>query len=167
MQYSQLVAPNQVMIECIINSQGGETIAQNPFNEQDYLIGRPIVAIQTFSSTDIRVSPLGQKLPVIPDEIFPYAFLNIQRAGMGPIKAGQWYKWLPLCSLRNLYNAQAGLSANLDIFRCDPMTIQWRDTNVAFPTPATQTTAYSVPFLITFLLPEQDPREYTMAFLKR
>lgn len=162
----QFISPQQVLIECKITPTGANTTALNPFDEQDYLIRRPIVAIQAFSASDMPNSPLGGKLPVIPDALFPYAFLNINRSGDGPIKAGVWYKNIPLCALRNIWNNSIGLASNLDKFRVDPMTMQWRDSNIAFPTSQLQGAIYSVPLLIDFLLPEQDPDQYRNAFFK-
>ena len=162
----QFISPQQVLIECKLVANGANTSALNPFDEQDYLIRRPIVAIQAFTASDMPNSPLGGKLPVIPDALFPYAFLNINRSGYDNIVAGAWYKWIPLCSLRNIWNNSLNVAANLDKFRVDPMTIQWRDTNIAFPTPQLQAQTYSVPLLIDFLLPEQDADEYRMAFPK-
>jgi hypothetical protein len=164
--YGQLVAPQQVLIECIITPQGGQSIAQNPFNEQEYLVGRPIIGLQVFCASDMVNSPLSAHLPVIPDALMPFAFLNIQRAGNGPVKSGVWYKWLPLVYLRNLYNPNGQVSGCLDQWRCDPMTIQWRDTNIAFPTSTAQGNTYSVPILVTFLMPQQDADQYRMAFIK-
>ncbi len=163
---NQLIKPQQILIECVINPQGGTTINQNPFSEQDYLIGRPIIGIQADCDADMAFSPLGKNLPVIPAALFPYAFMNIQRSGVGPIKAGQWFKWVPMCSMRNQWNTAVSVSGCFDAFRFDPMIIQWRDTNIAFPVPAAQGGAYSVPLLVTYLLEQQDPTPYRMAFLK-
>lgn len=163
---SELVQPQQIMIECKIIPNGINTSALNPFDEQDYLIGRSIIGIQAFSASDVPNSPLASKLPVIPDALFPFAFLNINRSGQPGIKAGVWYKYLPLVSLRHVYNPAVVLGSNLDMFRCDPMTMQWRDSNIAFPTSTAQATTYSVPLLVTFILPQQDENQYRMAFIK-
>lgn len=164
---NQLIRPQEILIECVIKPQGGFTINQNPFSEQDYLINRPIIGIQAFCDADILFSPLGSNLPVIPAGLMPSAFLNIQRSGIGPIKAGQWFKWIPLCSLRNQWSATVPVSSCWDAFRVDPMIMQWRDSNIAFPVPAAQGQQYSVPLLITYLLEQQDPTPYRMAFLKK
>ncbi len=166
MKHGQIIMPQQVMIECKLIPNGANTSALNPFDEQDYLIGRPIIGLQLYCASDIPNSPLGSKLPVIPDALFKQGFLNINRSGEGPIKAGVWYKNLPLVSLRHVWNNNINVAGNLDQFRCDPMTIQWRDTNISFPTSAAQAAPYSVPVLVSFLLPEQDPNQYRMAFLK-
>jgi len=155
-----LIIPQQVMIECVLTPNGGSTLATNPFDEQNYLMNRPIIALQVMCATDLAFSPLGKKLPVIPAALFPYAFMNIQRAGTDAAKAGQWYKNIPLCAMRNILNYISQPSGNFDMFRVEPMQIQWRDTNISFPTPQALDQPYSVPILITFLLQSQDAELY-------
>ena len=167
LQDNFLVEPQQVLIECVLNFQGTSTILQNPFEQQDFLTNRPIIGLQCYCDDDMAYSPLGANLPVIPAALMGYGFLNINRSGYGPVKAGVWFKNVPLVSMRHAWNYNSGASSNLDMFRCDPMTLQWRDSNVAFPTPGSQTQKYSVPFLVTYLLEHQDPTPYRMAFLKK
>ena len=159
-----LIIPQQVLIECVLTPNGGNTLATNPFDEQNYLMNRPIIGLQVFSASDLAFSPLGKKLAVIPDALLPYAFMNIQRAGTDAAKAGQWYKNIPLCTMRNVFNLSSACSANLDMFRVEPMQIQWRDTNISFPTSQRQDAPYSVPILVTFLLQNQDTKLYTQGY---
>ena len=166
LQDNFLIQPQQLLIECVINAQSGNTTTLNPFQEQDFLINRPIIGLQCFCADDMANSPLATYLPVIPASLLPYAFLNISRSGTGPIKAGVWYKNIPLVSLRHSLNFTSTASSNLDMFRCDPMVMQWRDSNVAFPSPTAQALAqYSVPILVTYLLEQQDPVPYRQAFI--
>jgi hypothetical protein len=162
------IQPQTIMIECVINANGGNTSAINPFAQQDQLIGRPIIALEVFSALDMPFSPVGSNLPVIPQALFPFAFLNIQRSGVQPLVSGQWFKYLPLANLRHVFNPTVNCSACLDKFMCDPMTIQWPDSNIAFPTSTTQSLQqYSVPIMVTYLLQQQDTEPYTMAHIRR
>lgn len=161
------IKPQTIYVECVINQATGNlTFNTNNFNQQDQLIDRPIVGLQSFSATDMPFSPISN-LPVIPDNVFTCAFLNIQRSGVEPLKSGVWFKNIPLCSMRSVYNVNSVASGTLDEFWVDPMTIQWPDSNVFIPVPQSMTVAkWAVPFMITYLLKEQDPIYYTQAYLK-
>lgn len=164
-----LVAPNKILVDCTINQDGaGNAFVTNPFTEQPQLVDRPIIAIEMFSASDMAISPISQ-LPVLPDAIFIAGFLNIMRSGdniSGSEKAGIWFKNIPLSAMRNVYNINATVSGCLDKFRCDPMTIQWRDTNISFPSGTQIAQPYAAPMLITYLLKDQDTIPYRRAFKK-
>ena len=162
------VSPNCVMIEVLINPSSGQTVNNTPFTEQQQLLNRPIVAIEAFCQEDFIFSPLSSNIQVIPASLFNLAFLQINRTGnqMSKGKAGLYYKNVPLCALRrtqnNSTNPTAGQSSSFvrELFRVNPMFIQWPDSQVCFPTPSGQTQIYSVPFLIHYLLEGQDIGPY-------
>lgn len=166
--HHQAIRPQTIFVECVINNAGGSlTVRTNNFNQQNQLINRPIVGIQSYTATDMPYSPLSN-LPVVPDAVFSNCFLNIQRSGVEPLKAGVWFKNVPLCAMRSVYNMNGQASSTLDQFWCDPMTIQWPDSTIYIPvSQAMDVDKWSVPFLITYLLPEQDPTPFTQAFIKR
>jgi len=166
---ANFVSPNAVMIEVLINASSGQTATQTSFLEQQLLLNRPIVAIEAFCDQDFPNSPLSAGVPVIPVALFNKAFIQINRTGNAASRgeAGLYFKNLPLCMLRRVQNNYTGLNPSVsfarEIFRVKPMFVQWPDSQVCFPTPATQSVpVYSVPFLIHFLLPGEDPTKYTM-----
>lgn len=163
---SFFVSPNAIMIEVLITPSGGNTVSMTPFNEQQQLLNRPIVAIQAFCNLDMTYSPLSSGVPVIPVALFNAAFIEINRAGnkASSGKAGLYYKRIPLSAMRNMQNNYSGLnpspSFSRDLFRVKPMYFQWPDSNIVFPTSIAQAAVYSVPLLIHYLLEGEDPTPY-------
>lgn len=162
------ISPNFLMIEVILTPSSGTTVAITPFLEQQQLLNRPIVAIETFSNLDMTYSPLSSNVLVIPVAMFNAASLSINRAGnqaKGPgAKTGLYYKNMPLSMLRRMRNNYTGLnpspSNGAELFRCQPMFIQWPDSTINFNTPVAQAAIYSVPIGIHYLLEGQDPTPY-------
>jgi len=158
------------MIECIITANGSGLISGSfAFAQQDQLNDRWIISMQAYSAVDMPNSPLQPTFPVVPDSVFAAGFLTIFRLGrlvMGSGKSGNWYKNMPLVSLRNAYNMYSTVSSNLDLFRCDPMKVSWQDTNINFPFATAFSGQASVPFLVDYLLEDQDPIPYMRAFEK-
>ena len=157
------------MIEVIISPSSGNTVAATPFLEQQQLLNRKVVAIETFCAEDMAYSPLSSGVPIIPVALFNAGFMSIMRAGdkghgNEGQRAGLWYKNMPLSSLRRVQNNYTGLnpsgSFSRELFRTKPMYFQWPDTTINFPTTQTQAATYSVPFLVHFLLEGEDPRPY-------
>lgn len=160
------ISPNAVMIEVLISPSSGFTAGSTPFSEQQQLLNRPIVAIEAFCATDIPFSALSANVPVIPVALFNAAFLQINRAGNKDStgKAGLYFKNLPLSMMRRVQNNYTGLnpsaSFSQDLFRVKPMYFQWPDSQVFFPSPQAQSQIYSVPFLVHYLLENEDPKPY-------
>jgi len=157
------------MIEVIITASGGFTVAATPFGEQQQLLNRPIVAIETFCAEDMAYSPLSAGVPVIPVALFNAAFIDIMRSGdkwhgKEGQRAGLWYKNVPLSTMRRVRSNYTGLNPSpsgvMDLFRVKPMFFQWPDTQIKFPTSQAQAGTYSVPFQVHFLLEGEDPTPY-------
>jgi len=164
----RFISPNAVLVEVIITASGGFTPSVSPFVDQQQLIGRPIVAIESFCDLDIKFSPYNANIKVIPKDAFKSMFVNIHRSGkLAPgQKDGVFYKYIPLARLRTNYvndsNQTPLPSSAMDIFQVKPMFFQWVDSNVAAPTPVSMgaDAAWSVPFLIHYLMPEEDRTMY-------
>jgi hypothetical protein len=159
-------APQSVMIEVLIKPSGGNTVTQTPFTEQQQLLNRPIIGIESYCATDMTNSPLSSGVAVIPVALFLGAFLNIQRAPMAGSDAGLWYKNIPLSRLRAVKNDYTALNPSASsaqgVFLVKPMSFQWPDSNVSFPTSLAQAAPYSVPFLCHYLLEHEDTHPYEM-----
>jgi len=163
----KFISPNAVMIEVLVTAQSGNTPTQITFVEQQLLLNRPIVAIEAFCDQDFPYSPLSAGVPVIPVAAFNKAFVQINRLGnkASGNQAGLYYKNLPLCMLRRVQNNYTGLTPSTsftrELFQVKPMFVSWPDSQIAFPTAAAMSTpSFSIPFLVHFLLPSEDPAPY-------
>jgi len=167
------ISPNCLLVECIITPSGGSTLSDNKFEDQQNLIGRPIIGITSFCSLDMNFSPLSAGVAVIPPQVFNSAFLSIQRAGLSypdgkgkmlSVGEGLYYQNIPLAAMRTAaqMNTSPGpTSSNVNNpFWVRPMTWQWPLSKVSFPTPVAITQKYSVPFLLHYLLPGEDKTPY-------
>lgn len=154
-------SPNAVMIEVLVTPSNGLTPSVTVFQEQQQLIGRPIVAIETFSDMDLKYSPLSSGISVLPVALFNQATLNLMRAPSpeSSNEPGLFYKNVPLSSLRRVQNNYTGLTVSpsgaRDIFEVVPMFLQWPDSQIMFSTPAAQAATFSIPFLVHYMLPVQ------------
>lgn len=151
-------SPNTIMIEVLINPSGGNTVNKTPFNEQQQLLNCPIVAIESFCNSDIAYSPFSSNVPVITPTLFKSAYLELTRlpnAKLSPAPAGTYYKNMPLATLRRIQGTTN--PSVFELFRVNPMYIQWPDSSILFPTSVAQDQIYSIPFLIHYLLPNQNP----------
>lgn len=123
------IAPNSLLIECIIKSSNGNTVVSNPFGTQEQLFNRKVVAIEAFCDLDCLQSPISSGTNVIPATLFNTAYLSLYSAAASET-SGLIYNQVPLCSMRRVQNQFTNAVAitpsyTRDLFRIKPTEITW------------------------------------------
>lgn len=177
------IAPNSLLIECVLTPSNGTTQQKNPFATQMQLQNKRIIAIEAYNPTDAAYSPISTGNPCIPQGIFPFAFLTLYTASLFNVPApgqkavlergeGLWYDQLPLTSLRrnnNYYTGVFGGNQNSNtnsLFMMRPTEVSWTKSYVTIPNPQQLLQQVSALFTV-YYLDEGDDGAWFMSMYKK
>ena len=115
---------------------GGSTGVNFTFDQQQFLLQKDIISIETFSINDMPVSPLGNILPTIANLLL----CSLTLYGSNPQDAsskGEWLIQIPMITLHRVIN---GSVANIidpyvrDLYTMIPRNITWEKSKVTLAT---------------------------------
>lgn len=172
---STLIRPNQVFIEILIyNDATNRATVPAYFNVSTnaLMLNRKLIALESYADADVPFSPLSPGIPTIDSTVWTNATLTLLREPGNGVPGGDFYKNIPLLSMHRLLDSRmlGGIHYPTapDLWRCEPTEVSWSDSFINFTTPINLGVPIaSVPFVATFLLPEQDPEPYRLVHLKR
>lgn len=163
-----IISPQKYLAECIVTMDGNGNPMQPayfPLAVHKYLTNRMIIEISSFNSTDMAYSPGydNTQVDVIPDSgMYQSAYVTLLREPGNGVPGGDFYKNVPLSSMRRVWNPGNGTAGNsLKPFKMAPVMIDFTTSYVSLTGngyPAGK--SFSVPFLITYLQYPQDPIFY-------
>lgn len=155
MQTSVFVAPNSLAIECVITPSGGFTKTLNPFSNQQQLVNKKVIAIETYYNIDIANSPVTSGNPIIGQDLFVGAYLSLYTSTMKDQRPGLFYDLIPFPSLRRVQNNDTAAtplgSFSTDLFRIRPTELSWEKCSVVFPTAIAAGRVFSAVFNVYYL----------------
>jgi hypothetical protein len=166
---STFVKPQQQLVEIIIQAdKNGNTVTPAYFTTAvaAFFINRKILAIETFYQADIFYSPISPGVPIVSLALFNRLSATFLRNDGNGVTGGDFYKNIPLSFLRRVINSRQAGSTGPDLFRMDPIGLSWTDSSVLLPAPVAISEPVSVPFLVTYLLEQQDPEPYKTVKLR-
>lgn len=172
---STLIRPQTVLLECIVPIDPATGKSSGPIyfgmDVVRYMLNRKVIAIEFFCFSDMAASPNYPGTPIISATDLLKVSLTLLREPGNGIQGGDWYKNMPVSWLRRQINPGVAVPTGMDLFRMDPIEIAWGDSFLSIPT-AIQTAlpppskAISVPFQVTYLLPEQMAAPFITVKLK-
>jgi hypothetical protein len=111
------------MIELIVpGATGGNGGSVFTFNNQNFLGDKPVLSLETYSSTDVTKSPTG--VDVVTPDIIKNAYLTLYLTNPDfDNNQGQWILDLPLWDLHNINNQTDPY--NKHIFEMAGQIIMW------------------------------------------
>ncbi len=167
---STLVKPQQSLIEIILNPDASNlsvTPAYFSVEVTKFMLNRKLIALESYCDADFQYSPISPGVHVVPFGTYLALTLTLMREPGNGVPGGDFYKNIPLIQLRRSA-VQGAVPWGPDLFRCEPTEVSWSDSYGLTATPVNiGTDPISVPFLATYLLPEQDPEPYRNVLLKR
>lgn len=168
---STLIYPQKVLIQVTLRP---DTLGQCPspayfdMDTQKFMLNRKLIALEVFSQSDFPKSPLTPNIDVAPVNLWTNFTLTLLREPGNGVPGGDFYKGVPLQLFHRQLNSSSNLATAPDLWRCEPTEMSWGDCYVANgggvnmgPSPLV------IPFLATYLLPDQDPTPYCNIPLKR
>ncbi len=168
LETSSLVKPQQSLIEVLLfadNNGLAVTPAYFTVATTAFMLNRKLIQLEAYCANDFPFSPISRGVNVIPYPDFLACTFTLLREPGNGVHGGDFYKNIPLIRARrqNDLNGSA-----FEAFRLDPVGVSWSDSYVNCGTAFNMgdLTVMSVPFLATYLLPEQDPEPYRTVRLK-
>lgn len=140
------------LIEIVSNGiAGGNNSQRIQFPDQPYLRGRKIWLLETFSISDLTISPGGNALPTTAQLQGAYVTLYMDDIGNASAQ-GEYMQSLPLIKLRNVHNSTASQPYSWFPFQLAGQTIYWEKSYITLPTPngLANTTNISFCFNVSF-----------------